>query len=116
MAYSDNSNGLVNMVVLNDSLPIKRAPATQKVQAAPMDFAAHVAAAPQKALAPYREFETFMLQHFIENMFPAKNETVFGKGQSGQIWKSFLADAIAKEMSKAGGLGLAPILMAKHEK
>lgn len=57
--------------------------------------------------APYRKFEAFVLQTFIEAMLPKKSEAAFGEGTAGQIWKSFLAEALAREMSASGGVGIA---------
>lgn len=62
----------------------------------------------------YTKFEAFVLQTFIQSMFSGeKDEDVFGKGTSGQYWKSMLAGAIADNMAKAGGIGIAKTLRAE---
>lgn len=58
----------------------------------------------------HRQFETMVLQDFVQRMMPAKAEATFGQGTAGSIWKSWMADAVAKEVSKSGGVGISNIL------
>jgi hypothetical protein len=79
---------------------------------------ARIAAALEDAsrpAAPYRKFEAFVLQTFIEAMLPKKSAVVFGEGTAGQIWKSFLAEALAREMSATGGVGIAAQLSSASQ-
>lgn len=62
----------------------------------------------------YRDFEALTLTAFIESAFPKDGSAVFGEGTAGGVWKSMLAEKIAAEMAKAGGIGLAQQLAA-HE-
>lgn len=68
------------------------------------------AAVAEKKAAAYRDFETFILQSFIEHMLPDKADGVYGGGIAGQTWKSMMADKIAGEVAKSGRLGLAEVL------
>ncbi|MBX4378971.1 rod-binding protein, partial [Mycobacterium tuberculosis] len=58
----------------------------------------------------YKKFESFMLQSFVESMFTGDNQAVFGKGIAGDYWKSMMAEAVAKKMADAGGIGVARML------
>ncbi len=62
------------------------------------------AAAPAE---PYRQFEAFVLQTFIESMLPKDANHVFGDGIAGSFWSSMLAEQIAGQLAEAGGLGIA---------
>lgn len=58
----------------------------------------------------YRKFEAMVLQQFIKNMLPDSDE-VYGKGASGEIWKGMMAEQIANEIAREGGIGIADKLM-----
>ena len=55
----------------------------------------------------YRGFEAMVLSTFVEGMLPQSSEAVFGTGTAGQIWRSMLAQQVASEVAKAGGIGIA---------
>lgn len=57
------------------------------------------------------QFERVVTQSFVEAMFPKNANALFGQGYAGQVWKSFMAEAIAGETAQAGGLGLARSLI-----
>ena len=63
----------------------------------------------------YRQFEAFVLQSFIESMLPDGAEHVFGKGTAGEVWKSMLAEQLALEISRSGGIGIAKRIAASGE-
>lgn len=65
----------------------------------------------RKNAKAYQDFEAFMLQSFVENMFTSDSSKVFGKGQAGKIWQSMMSEAIAKEMAASGGIGIAKMLL-----
>ncbi|WP_407527427.1 rod-binding protein [Methylobacterium oryzisoli] len=67
-----------------------------------------------RGAGPYRQFEAFVIQHFVEAMLPQKAGSVFGKGMAGKYWKSMLAEQIGGQIAKAGGLGIARTLAAAH--
>lgn len=54
-----------------------------------------------------RKFEAFILQSFLQEMLPKNAESVFGSGFAGETWKSFLAEHVAAEIARSGGIGIA---------
>jgi Rod binding domain-containing protein len=55
-----------------------------------------------------KEFESVFLSTAFQTMFSGVNTSEpFGGGQGEQAFKSFLMDAFAKQMTKAGGVGIA---------
>jgi peptidoglycan hydrolase FlgJ len=66
------------------------------------------------ALAPARQFEAFVLQTFIQSMFPKDASHVFGEGIAGSYWSSMLAEQIAGQMAKSGGIGIAGQIASSH--
>jgi peptidoglycan hydrolase FlgJ len=64
---------------------------------------------PAKLWKTARDFEAMALGEFLKPMFEtadAKN-TLFSGGDAEKTWKPMLVDEIAKQISAAGGLGLA---------
>lgn len=59
---------------------------------------------------PLRQFEAFVLQTFVQAMLPEDGEAVFGRGTAGSVWKSMLAEHIAGELARSGGIGIADSL------
>lgn len=77
------------------------------------DVANRAVAAPAppgaKALDPsdsYGAFEAMVLSNFVEAMMP-KDSAVFGNGTAGEVWASMMAQNIAGEIAKRGGVGIA---------
>jgi flagellar protein FlgJ len=54
----------------------------------------------------YRKFESMVLGNFLKSMMP-DSEELYGKGATGEIWKGMMAEQIANEMAKNGGIGIA---------
>ena len=54
----------------------------------------------------YRKFESMVLGNFLKSMMP-DSEEMYGKGATGEIWKGMMAEQIANEMAKNGGIGIA---------
>lgn len=67
-----------------------------------------------KTKGAYQQFESFVLQTFIESMLPKDAEATFGKGTAGSIWKSMMAEQIANQIAKAGGIGIAKTVALAH--
>lgn len=59
-------------------------------------------------LAKAKEFEAMFLSQFVDEMMRTVDTggAAFG-GQDGDMWRSFLSEAIADHLADAGGLGLA---------
>ncbi|MBZ8131807.1 rod-binding protein [Afifella sp. IM 167] len=61
----------------------------------------------------YRSFEAMVLTSFVQTMLPQSSSGLFGSGSAGQIWRSMLAEQIAKQMADSGGVGIADQLQAE---
>jgi peptidoglycan hydrolase FlgJ len=61
----------------------------------------------QAAHSPFAQFEALVLQTFIQAMLPKDAESVYGKGLSGDMWQSMLAQKIAEQVARRGGIGIA---------
>jgi hypothetical protein len=84
------------------------------------DFAAkgtqldRAAALSGPAMKPYRDFEAFVLQSFIQSMLPNDTESVFGRGTAGEMWKGLLAEQLGKQFARSGGIGIAGAVLKAH--
>lgn len=54
----------------------------------------------------YRKFEAMVLSNFLKSMMPDSDE-IYGKGATGEIWKGMMAEQLANEISRKGGIGIA---------
>ena len=55
-----------------------------------------------------KDFEASFLNSMFETMFAAvPTDSVFGGGPGEDMWKSFLAEAMAKQTAQKGGIGVA---------
>lgn len=54
----------------------------------------------------YKKFESMVLSSFLKSMMPDSDE-IYGKGATGEIWKGMMAEQLANEISKNGGIGIA---------
>jgi peptidoglycan hydrolase FlgJ len=71
-------------------------------------------AADQKAARVEVEFEASMLKTFVEAILPKDQTSFYGQGTAGDIWKSMLADQIARQIAKSGAFGISKRLFATH--
>ena len=54
------------------------------------------------------KFEASFLGILLQSMFKeVKVSEPFGGGEAEEMWKSFFTDAMARQMARAGGVGLA---------
>jgi Rod binding domain-containing protein len=61
-----------------------------------------------------QDFEASFLSVMLQSMFQGvKQQEPFGGGQGEEMFKSFLSEAMAKQMAKAGGVGLAQSVQAE---
>ena len=65
-------------------------------------------------LDPYQKLESFLLQSFIQTMMPS-SKSVFGRGAAADIHKSMLAEQLAEQLVRAGGIGIAAKLAAAQQ-
>ena len=55
-----------------------------------------------------KDFEAVFLSQMLSNMFAGEEaNSFFGKGSTGDIYKSFLMNEYGKSISNAGGIGIA---------
>ncbi len=55
-----------------------------------------------------KDFEAVFLSQMLSNMFAGDEaNSFFGKGSTGDIYKSFLMNEYGKSISNAGGIGIA---------
>ncbi|NJO23058.1 MAG: hypothetical protein HC868_09035 [Sphingomonadales bacterium] len=96
---------IVTLATLPPLVPLT---GTVRASSAPTDVTpAKTGAAATKQAEAFRQFESFILQSFIENMLPKNAESVFGKGTAGGVWKSMMAEKLADQISRSGGIGIA---------
>jgi Rod binding domain-containing protein len=62
----------------------------------------------------YKGLETLVLQNLVQTMLPNDAEEIFGHGSAGEIWKSMLAQQLAKELSRKVDLHIASKVAALH--
>jgi peptidoglycan hydrolase FlgJ len=72
------------------------------------------AANEQKATRTQVEFEASILKTFVDSILPKDETDVYGQGSAGDIWKSMLADQIAKQIARSGAFGISKQLFATH--
>jgi len=119
------------------SLAAERLAALAAGKTPPADFAASLdkAAAPEPAapgladararIAPEAgasdkssrvkvDFEAMALGPLVNEMLPKETSGLFGGGAAGDMWRSTLADEIARQIAKSGALGLSRRLFATH--
>lgn len=80
--------------------------------AAATNLDAGVGAQPRRRLDAYGQFESFVLQSFVQSMLPKNATNVFGKGSAGEFWKSMLAEKMGDELARSGQVGIARRLAA----
>lgn len=59
------------------------------------------------------ELETLLLQQMIETMLPKSDGPAFGKGTAGAVWRSMMAEHVARQVTASGEINLAQILTRK---
>ena len=69
----------------------------------------------QTAWDAAQKFESLTIGEFLTPMFDTidLSKSPFGGGEGEAAWKPMLIDAMAKEITKAGGLGLAQPVFAQ---
>jgi hypothetical protein len=63
---------------------------------------------------PYEAFEQLVLRNLVETLMPDTESGAFGDGPSSGIWRSMAADQLASVYSKAGGIGIADMLLPEN--
>ncbi len=53
-----------------------------------------------------KEFETVFISQFVDQMMKTVDYGPTSGGQGAEMWRSFLSQAMAEQLSERGGLGL----------
>lgn len=61
----------------------------------------------------YQKFEAMMLQNFVEQMLP-QGDDLYGDKASSDAYRSMMAEQLATQLAKAGGVGIARMLERAH--
>lgn len=61
----------------------------------------------------YQKFEAVLLQNFVESMLP-KNDELYGGKETAGAFRSMMAEQLANQISKAGGIGIAKAVEHAH--
>lgn len=69
-----------------------------------------VATRAARAGGAMENFEAFIIQSCLETILPKSEQGFFGQGSAGGIWRSMVAEQIANQIAKAGGVGLHKML------
>lgn len=86
------------------------AQSTAPIGAGPDLPASRVAGAPE---TPAQQFEAQVLAQVVETILPDTPD-LYGEGTAGSVWRGFLAQEIGAELARAGGLGIASAVAARH--
>ncbi len=54
-----------------------------------------------------KEFEAVFLSQFVDQMMKTVDTSTMTGGRDGDMWRSFMSDAISQSLVDRGGLGLA---------
>jgi Rod binding domain-containing protein len=78
---------------------------TTSLAQAKAQMAQHKGALNDSEVASAKEFETVFLTQFVDEMMKTVD---MGTGENdGQMWRSFMSEALSKSLVEQGGLGLA---------
>lgn len=53
-----------------------------------------------------KAFEAVFLSQFVDKMMKTAGDTAFGGSDQAEMWRSFLSDAISRQLVEQGGIGL----------
>lgn len=57
-----------------------------------------------------KDFEAMFLRQTLESILPDADNSVFGGGTAGGMWRSMLADRVSGVLAERGVLGISEIL------
>jgi hypothetical protein len=67
-----------------------------------------------ETLSPTQKFEAFLLQGWLDVILPKEGSGVYGGGAGAGIWRSMMAEQLATQIVRAGGVGLHNVLSHKN--
>lgn len=57
------------------------------------------------------DFEAVFISQMLQPMFDTvETDGMFGAGSAEETWRAIMVEEIGKQMAKAGGIGLAPVV------
>lgn len=62
-----------------------------------------------------KDFEAMFLRQTLESILPSSENSVFGGGTAGGMWRSMMADKISGVLAERGVLGLSDMLVTTKE-
>lgn len=68
-----------------------------------------------QSLVAAQKFEAFILQTWIEALLPKTEGGSFGTDGSASIWRSMMAEQLATQLARGGGVGLQKIIATRQE-
>lgn len=68
----------------------------------------------QDVMGPAKRFEAFLLQGWLETILPKQDSGVYGLEAGGEIWRSMMAEQLANQVVRAGGVGIQSLLDHKN--
>jgi len=98
-----------------------RSPASSATDTAATQAQGHVpaavdgsgGAAVRRMRQGYAALEGVVLENMLDGMLGGSGSQVFGEGLAGEYWKSMMARAIASQVARRGGMGLAEALVRR---
>lgn len=60
-----------------------------------------------------QQFESMVLQGFVDKMLPRNSAHTFGSGTAGSVWKSQMSAALANQVAATGTLGLGDMVVSR---
>lgn len=114
---SARASGFSEVLEAVDRAPAR--PASQALQAGGLaNLRQHLAGqddpARPGAKNAFQQFEAFFLQSFVQLMLPEDGSTIYGRGATGEFWKSLLAENLGKTLAESGGVGIAERLLEQR--
>lgn len=105
LASAQNLSG--GPVELASLMPVTETPGVVRRQAVPADTPAGKAA---------HEFEAVFLRSAVEQLLPKGENSLFGGGTAGTMWRSLAAEHLSNQLALADGTGIAGLVFEAMER
>lgn len=69
-------------------------------------FSTHSSSTVGPEPSPFRKFEAYILQTWLEILLPRDGGIVYGHDQASGIWRSLMAEQLGNQLAKTNALGL----------
>jgi hypothetical protein len=98
---------------LQDSSSTKADRTSASASAVPSTGGPTLTRQPSHSKDVYQKFEAVLLQNFVESMLP-KDDDTFGDKNTAGAYRSMMAEQLAGQLAKAGGIGIAKAVEKAH--